>query len=355
MREKLKKTRGITLIALVITIIVLLILAGVSIAMLTGENGILSQAQNTSRETGKTSVIEQARLDILAKQAEESGRTIYKEELKEILDKYFETVPDNYTLDTELQTKNEYGDYQILVSEIYNGELIEGPILAKDVLIPNENGTTEEEKSPFIKYNNILWRVLYNDETHGLQIITNDNIDNVTLGDEDVEKTISSYNNAIDTLNNKAKEYKGLKAIDARSLGSIATLIDGKFQGDTSGTKSVAGYTIKSQDINYREDYNQIRTLDLVDLTSPGSTWLASRCIYQEGDNWLIGLYIYFVSNSGSLYVSDDYDGDWEISTNSANIRCEAETYGLRPILLLPSDIYITSGNGTKEQPYVIE
>lgn len=43
-----KKENGITLIALVITIIVLLILAGVSIAMLTGQNGILTQAQNAN-------------------------------------------------------------------------------------------------------------------------------------------------------------------------------------------------------------------------------------------------------------------------------------------------------------------
>ena len=42
---------GITLIALVITIIVLLILAGVSIAMLTGENGILTQAKQAKEET----------------------------------------------------------------------------------------------------------------------------------------------------------------------------------------------------------------------------------------------------------------------------------------------------------------
>ena len=46
-----KRNRGITLIALVITIIVLLILAGVSIAMLTGENGILTQAQKAKTET----------------------------------------------------------------------------------------------------------------------------------------------------------------------------------------------------------------------------------------------------------------------------------------------------------------
>ena len=52
-QKEIKKLRnkGITLIALVITIIVLLILAGVSIAMLTGENGILTQAQNASKQT----------------------------------------------------------------------------------------------------------------------------------------------------------------------------------------------------------------------------------------------------------------------------------------------------------------
>ena len=57
MKEKLKQN-GITLIALVITIIVLLILAGVSIAMLTGENGILTQANNAKIEQSHASVKE---------------------------------------------------------------------------------------------------------------------------------------------------------------------------------------------------------------------------------------------------------------------------------------------------------
>ena len=43
----MKGNKGITLIALVITIIVLLILAGVSIAMLAGNNSILGRAQST--------------------------------------------------------------------------------------------------------------------------------------------------------------------------------------------------------------------------------------------------------------------------------------------------------------------
>ena len=47
----MKNQKGVTLIALVVTIIVLLILAGVSIAMLTGENGILTQATESKNST----------------------------------------------------------------------------------------------------------------------------------------------------------------------------------------------------------------------------------------------------------------------------------------------------------------
>ena len=47
----MKRNRGITLIALVVTIIVLLILAGVSITMLTGQNGILNRAGEAKEKT----------------------------------------------------------------------------------------------------------------------------------------------------------------------------------------------------------------------------------------------------------------------------------------------------------------
>ncbi len=47
----IRKEKGITLIALVVTIVVLLILAGVSISMLTGENGIITQAQDAKEKT----------------------------------------------------------------------------------------------------------------------------------------------------------------------------------------------------------------------------------------------------------------------------------------------------------------
>ena len=44
--DKIQERRGITLIALIITIVVLLILAGISIGALTGNNNILGMAKN---------------------------------------------------------------------------------------------------------------------------------------------------------------------------------------------------------------------------------------------------------------------------------------------------------------------
>ena len=56
------KNSGITLIALVITVIVLLILAGISISMLSGNNGILQRATDAKTETEKGEVYEQISL-----------------------------------------------------------------------------------------------------------------------------------------------------------------------------------------------------------------------------------------------------------------------------------------------------
>ena len=72
----MKNNKGITLIALVITIIVLLILAGVSIAMLTGENGILTQATNSKAETMKAEAVERINLTLNAVKTE-----IYKQQV----------------------------------------------------------------------------------------------------------------------------------------------------------------------------------------------------------------------------------------------------------------------------------
>ena len=62
----MKNQKGITLIALVITIIVLLILAGVTIAMLTGENGILTKAKTADTDTKNAEAAERINMELQA-------------------------------------------------------------------------------------------------------------------------------------------------------------------------------------------------------------------------------------------------------------------------------------------------
>ena len=113
---KKKENKGITLIALVITVIILLILAGVTIAAISGDNGILAQASRAKQESEKASIIEQIRLDIMEKQTENEG-IIYDEDFYQILENYGSISNDETTLTT---TK---GNYKILISDIYSGKL----------------------------------------------------------------------------------------------------------------------------------------------------------------------------------------------------------------------------------------
>ena len=64
-KQKLKESKGITLIALVITIIVLLILAGVVIATLTGDNGILGKAKTAKTTNDEEKAKEQINIAVM--------------------------------------------------------------------------------------------------------------------------------------------------------------------------------------------------------------------------------------------------------------------------------------------------
>ena len=71
-----KKEKGITLIALVVTIVVLLILAGISISMLTGENGVIAQANNSAIKTDNGTVLENIRLKVTEYETRINGEKV---------------------------------------------------------------------------------------------------------------------------------------------------------------------------------------------------------------------------------------------------------------------------------------
>ena len=92
MKGSFKEKKGITLIALVITIIVLLILAGVSIAMLTGQKGILTQANNAKNETELASAKEKVELAVIGAISQTRDGTLTVGKLRTELANYGGTV-----------------------------------------------------------------------------------------------------------------------------------------------------------------------------------------------------------------------------------------------------------------------
>ena len=68
MKQKLKNEKGITLVALVITIIVLLILAGVTLSMVMGDSGIFGKANSAKEQTQLSNAEEIIKLAVLENQ-----------------------------------------------------------------------------------------------------------------------------------------------------------------------------------------------------------------------------------------------------------------------------------------------
>ena len=58
LRNKTRKMKGITLVALVVTVVVLLILAGVSLILVLGENGIIKKAHEVAAQSDESSATE---------------------------------------------------------------------------------------------------------------------------------------------------------------------------------------------------------------------------------------------------------------------------------------------------------
>ena len=211
MKLNLKERKGITLIALVITIIVLLILAGVSIAMLTGQNGILTQAQNSKQATEKAEVKERAQTDIVGVQTETESTEISKTALKRILDKYFDNVPNDIKSDTEITAKAEYGGAKMKVSDIYSGEIIEKRYMAADIA----NATQEEKQSiygatvtgytlPSGTTTDVGWKIFYADNSN-IYLIADNSVERNNLPNSTTESGVVTANKPNDGSSDYAR------------------------------------------------------------------------------------------------------------------------------------------------------
>ena len=120
--KKLKHNiKGITLIALIITIIILLILAGISISALTKENGLWTQANNAKDKSKKSQVEEEVKLAVMTLQIEASQKEMTQEEKRKFLEDELKKQETDSTVD--IRGKGflaNYSGYEVKIDKEYN-------------------------------------------------------------------------------------------------------------------------------------------------------------------------------------------------------------------------------------------
>ena len=229
--------KGITLIALVITIIVLLILAGVSIAMLTGQNGILTQAQNAKTTNESKSAEEKVKLAVMGARADDGTLTVGK--LRTELANYGGTVEgDTFPVTATVDGKSFTVDA--------NGNVtVSGSSTEPNPPAPTENGTlgtvTGSEKTNTTVKDSLGNQVVV---PAGFKVVNKDA--NVTDGIvvEDVSHSATAGSQFVwIPVGEVVKEIKdGVKSTETIKLSRYTFAEDNVGTPTDQGTKNINGY-----------------------------------------------------------------------------------------------------------------
>ena len=386
MRKILKNSKGITLIALVITIVILLILAGISISALTqtGLFGRAKQAEQVSKE----------------KQEEENATLgTYEDEIDKYLgdksstgEKLVDKVNDGkikigdyvkYTPDTVLTTDKSYTDllsnlekysgstlYSVTQETNLNWRVLDVTDDGQVRLISDKPTTSKITLYGYKGYNNAVkllddaCSVLYtnNQLTSNVQNIKIKDIQN-KMTEKDDSKLSTVYGKRFDIQNTKYYPLIFLKEKDQKTISKDNVTFDGneldvsaqdKFveqndavQANSLNVKHTDWWVTMNKDKFEKEKYYEI----FINNGNNYAYWISSRCVSAgpAAAVFKIRMVTLGAVGSESIYASsgDNYDNE------------TARTYAFRPVVTLNSNVQIdtaNSGDGTTAaQGYAIK
>ena len=407
MKKILKNTKGITLVALVITIIILLILAGISISALTN-TGIFQKAKEAKQKSDDAALDQNTKLDeyeneidkyipkanSLAKAVKVGDYVAYTPDKldKSALDKLKENL-NTYSGARNLKTYSAIGRDNLSL-RVIDGDEKTGAVRLISAT-PTSNNTTNSA----IGRDNLGWRVLDVDEKTGAVRL---------ISATPTDKTIvlygyDGYNNAVKLLDDVCSTlYNSKLATKVQNL-KIEDIQDKMKEKDYSKLYSEYGKTPiqpenkkypsilaqeKNQKVNEYEGTldlskqdNYINQTDVLEANSLelkitlwgkiGETgpkvltaddfegddgkiysdmfckdytyWMSSRCIYADSDR--AGFIVRCVS-SGGVFANILY---------YSSGREDSGGFAFRPVITLNSNVQVTSGNGTESTPFEIK
>ena len=226
-KSKLKSEKAITLIALVVTIVVLIILAGVAINVTLGENGIINKAREAKRKQLEAEYKEKIGTELLAAQVDAIARNeeLEDEQIKDIISNYGELQDDGDTI--KIKDK----DIQLSLSDIYTGTT-------------TTSGSYTENKAKI---------ALLESQVKRLQ----EQLENSKLSGDEKDAKILDLNNKITELENNLSSLK-LKVVTA--------------------IKKVGGkVTMDSTDDEIAKAIESLQEIISTDTLAKGSSWSFSK------------------------------------------------------------------------------
>ena len=338
---------------------------GISISMLSGNNGILQKATDAKINTEKANEKEQIQLAVFGSYNNNAQLEV-------------ETVNLNIKNNISGLTTDDATEFPLTVTYTATGNsytVDEYGNVNKAVVYPIVSNTLKT--GDYVEYNDKPYIVLYDmdSEYNWVEIISLDPLESITLGKTDstagavgttntYERAKWSYNNAISTLNAIAQNYLNTDLAEgARCVGSnpINPLSEG----------SIRSYDkIKEIDNNYQTDYTQLQNINVAPFSDSTYDyyWLASR-----GDDGIHADNSYYgikrVSKTGVVKISISQNNvgflldTWGVIYEELD-EYERERYdfhffectaGFRPIIKLKSSTKVVSGDGSSGSPYKLQ
>ena len=363
MKKVLKNTNGITLVALVITIIILLILATISIQSLTN-TGLFEKAKEAKEKT----------------QAAEINQAKTLNEYEDELNKYVSGMAPTQ----KLADKVKVGDYVTYTPDTLDNNAV-------STLKTNLNtysGQSDSTINPEIKRDDLKWRVLdvqngqvrlisetpttskielygYNGYNNAVKLIddacstlyTNKQLASTVqnLKIEDITKYMKTKPTEDTTTYSPSNKY--YPNILLKEKGQTVNEISGT-ELDLSEQKEFINQTIKieantwalkktywDQSMNNTDSFTDSKYYELFinNESNYDAYWMLSRCVFANSNYAFFGVRIV---DSGDVGASSLY----------ASFGNEVSgVYAFRPVITLNSNVQITSGNGSSYSPFEIK
>ena len=311
-KTKFKKNKGITLIALVVTIIVLLILAGISITMLTGQNGILNRAGEAKTTNGVA-----------------QGEELIKVAVMDALTRGLGDLKDTdlrKALNSNLGTEGK--DYEIIGDE-YNGWTITIDETEKDYQISTKGVIKEIEK---VEGNSSDWKVVGNAVVKYLGNDTNIVIPNYVNGTKITEVGDSIFKSS--EIEGTLKISEGIKVIGSEAFSRS------KFIGNLTlpnTLKTIKQYAFAGS-TGFTGDLIIPSSVEMYQGAFQLCTGFDGHLIFQNGRKKIDGsAFIGCTGLTGDLVIPDSV----EVIGNAAFVGCT----GFNGKLVLPNTLKKIEGS----------